>query len=161
MSLGRVRPGLLAALAIAGALVAASTSFGSAAPTGAGCMPIVRTLENGDPAVTDGAVRVPVDGLGAFGRGAVAGADAIFNPPGGFAPLGTTYTSNLYVSTADRMLADDCVLGQVQVLLESPLTTRLQLGSLQIDVRQELEPIMVEPKCAARIGRCQRMWRNW
>jgi len=143
MSLGRVRPGLLAALAIAGALVAASTSFGSAAPTGAGCTPVVRTLENGDPALTDGAVRVPVDGLGAFGRGAVAGADAIFNPPGGFAPLGTTYTSNLYVSTADRMLADDCVLGQVQVLSESPLTTRLQLGSLQIDVRQELEPIML------------------
>ena len=141
MPLGRVRPGLLAALAIAGALVAASTSFGSAAPAGAGCTPIVRTLENGDPAVTDGAVRVPVDGLGAFGRGAVAGADAIFNPPGGFAPLGTTYTSNLYLSTAGRMLADDCVDGQVQLLSENPLTTRLQLGSLQVDVRQELEPV--------------------
>jgi Ca2+-binding RTX toxin-like protein len=143
MPLGRVRPGLLAALAIAGALVAASTSFGSSTPRGSGCTPVVRTLENGDPALTDGAVRVPVDGLGAFGRGAVAGADAIFNPPGGFAPLGTTYTSNLYVSTANRMLADDCVDGQVQVLSESPLTTRLQIGSLQIDVRQELEPIML------------------
>jgi Ca2+-binding RTX toxin-like protein len=143
MPLGRLRPGLLAALAIAGALVAASTSFGSAAPAGAGCTPIVRTLENGDPALTDGAVRVPVDGLGAFGRGAVAGADAIFNPPGGFAPLGTTYTSNLYVSAANRMLADDCVDGQVEVLSESPLTTRLQIGSLQIDLRQELEPIML------------------
>jgi hypothetical protein len=143
MPLGRLRPGLLAALAIAGALVAASTSFGSAAPTGAGCTPIVRTLENGDPATTDGAVRVPVDGLGAFGRGAVAGADAMFNPPGGFAPSGTTYTSNLYVSAANRMLADDCVDGQVEVLSESPLTTRLQIGSLQIDLRQELQPIML------------------
>ncbi len=141
MPLGRVRPGLLAALAIAGALVAASTSSGSAAPTGSGCTPIVRTLENGDPALTDGAVRVPVDGLGAFGRGAVAGSDAIFNPPGGFAPLGTTYTSNLYTSTAGRMLADDCVDGQVQLLSENPLTTRLQVGALQIDVRQELEPV--------------------
>ena len=139
--LGGFRPGLLTALAIAGALVAASTSFGSAAPAGAGCTPIVRTLENGDPAITDGAVRVPVDGLGAFGRGAVAGADAIFNPPGGFAPLGTTYTSNLYLSTAGRMLADDCVDGQVQLLSENPLTTRLQLGSLQVDVRQELGPV--------------------
>jgi hypothetical protein len=85
-----------------------------------------------------------VDGLGAFGRGAVAGADAIFNPPGGFAPLGTTYTSNLYVSTANRMLADDCVNGQVQLLSESPLTTRLQLGSLQLDLRQELGPVTLE-----------------
>ena len=103
LHLGRLRPGLLGALAIAGALVAASTSFGSAAPIGTGCTPVVRTLDNGDPAITDGAVRVRVDGLGAFGRGLVAGADAIFNPPGGFAPLGTTYTSNLYESAAGRM----------------------------------------------------------
>jgi Bacterial Ig domain/RTX calcium-binding nonapeptide repeat (4 copies)/Divergent InlB B-repeat domain len=137
------RPGLLAALAIAGALVAASTSLGSAAPSGAECTPIVRTLENGDPAVTQGAVRVAVDGLGAFGRGSVAGGDAIFNPPGGFAPLGTTYTSNLYLSTAQRMLADDCVLGDVALVSESPLTTRLQVGSLRIDVRQELDPVML------------------
>ncbi len=39
------------------------------------------------------------------------------------------------------MLADDCVDGQVQLLSENPLTTRLQLGSLQVDVRQELEPV--------------------
>ena len=141
MPLGRVRLGLVAALAIAVALVVASTSFGSAAPTRTECTPIVRTLENGDPAITDGAVRVRVDGLGAFGRGLVAGADAIFNPPGGFAPLGTTYTSNLYLSTVGRMLADDCVNGQVQLLSENPLITRLELGSLQLDVRQELEPV--------------------
>ena len=141
MPLGRVRLGLVAALAIAVALVVASTSFGSAAPTRTECTPIVRTLENGDPAITDGAVRVRVDGLGAFGRGSVAGADAIFNPPGGFAPLGTTYTSNLYLSTVGRMLADDCVNGQVQLLSENPLITRLELGSLQLDVRQELEPV--------------------
>ena len=133
--------GLLAALAIAVALVAASASFGSAQPAGSGCTPIVRTLQNGDPTVTNGAVRVAVDGLGAFGRGAVAGGDAIFNPPGVFAPLGTTYTSNLYLSNAGRMLADDCVDGQVTLLSESPLTTRLGLGALQIDVRQELEPV--------------------
>jgi hypothetical protein len=141
VSLARRRSGLLAALAIVGALVAASTSFGSAAPSGSSCSPIVRTLQNGDPATTNGAVRVSVDGLGAFGRGAVAGGDAIFNPPGGFAPLGTTYTSNLYLSNAGRMLADDCVDGQVTLLSENPLTTRLDLGSLQIDVRQELDPV--------------------
>ena len=31
---------------------------------------------------------------------------------------------------------DDCVDGQVQLLSENPLTTRLQLGSLRIDLRR-------------------------
>jgi Bacterial Ig domain/Divergent InlB B-repeat domain/RTX calcium-binding nonapeptide repeat (4 copies) len=140
MPLGRARPGLLAVIAIAGALIAVSASFGSAERR-SGCTPIIRTLQNGDSAVTDGAIRVTVDGLGAFGRGAVGAGDAIFNPAGGFAPLGTTYTSNLYVSTAGRMLADDCVDGQVELLSESPFTTRLTIGSLQIDLSQEVEPV--------------------
>jgi hypothetical protein len=140
LPLAQARKGLLAAVAIAGALVAASTSLGSASAA-PGCAPIVRTLENGNPATTDGAIRVTVDGLGAFGRGGVGAGDAIFNPPGGFTPLGTTYTSNLYVSTAGRMLTDDCVSGQVEVLSEVPLTTRLVLGSLRIDLQQEIDPI--------------------
>jgi Ca2+-binding RTX toxin-like protein len=140
MPLGRARPGLLAVIAIAGALIAVSTSSGSTEHR-SGCAPIIRTLQNGDPAVTDGAIRVTVDGLGAFGRGAVGPGDAIFNPSGGFAPLGTTYTSNLYVSTAGRMLADDCVDGQVELLSESPFRTRLTIGSLQIDLTQEVEPV--------------------
>jgi hypothetical protein len=136
-----MRPGLLAAFAIAAALVAASTSLGSASG-GSGCAPIVRTLQNGDPAVTEGALRVTVDGLGAFGRGAVGAGDAMFNPAGTtFAPLGTTYTSNLYLSNAGRMLADDCVDGQVELLSESPLTTRLTIGSLQVDLEQQVEPV--------------------
>ena len=140
MRLARPRPGLLAAVAIAAALVAASTSFGSA-ESGSGCAPVVRTLQNGDPAVTEGAIRVTVDGLGAFGRGAVGAGDAVFNPAGSFAPLGTTYTSNLYLSTADRMLADDCVNGQVELLSESPFTTRLTIGSLRIDLEQQVGPV--------------------
>ena len=140
MPLGRARPGLLAVVAIAGALIAVSTSFGSAGGV-SGCTPIIRTLQNGDPAVTDGAIRVTVDGLGAFGRGADGAGDAIFNPSGGFATLGTTYTSNLYVSTVGRMLEDDCVDGQVELLSESPFTTRLTIGSLQIDLSQEVEPV--------------------
>ena len=91
--------------------------------------------------MTDGALRVTVDGLGAFGRGAFGAGDAIFNPAGGFTPLGTTYTSNLYVSTAGRMLSDDCVDGQVELLSESPFTTRLTIGSLRIDLRQEVDPV--------------------
>ena len=140
MHLGRARPGLLAAITIAGALIAVSTSFGSV-EGGSGCAPIIRTLQNGDPTVTEGAIRITVDGLGAFGRGAVGAGDAVFNPPGTFAPLGTTYTSNLYVSTAGRMLADDCVDGQVELLSETPFTTRLTIGSLRVDLRQEVEPV--------------------
>ena len=92
--------------------------------------------------MTNGAIRVTVDGLGAFGRGGIGAGDAIFNPPGGFTPLGTTYTSNLYVSTAGRMLVDDCVVwGQVDLVSEDPLTTRLTLGSLRIDLTQEVDPV--------------------
>ncbi len=68
-------------------------------------------------------------------------ATPIFNPPGSFTPLGTTYTSNLYLSTAGRMLADDCVDGQVELLAESPLSTRLTIGSLRIDLTQAVEPV--------------------
>ena len=131
---------MLALVAIAAALVAASSSLGSAGPAG-GCAPIVRTLENGDPAVTDGALRVTVDGLGAFGRGGVGSGDAIFNPPGNFTPLGTTYTSNLYVSSVGRMLTDDCINGQVELISEDPLTTRLMVGSLRIDLVQQVDPV--------------------
>ena len=140
MPLARARQGLIAAFAIALALVAASTSLGSAS-SGSGCAPIVRTIQNGDPAVTEGALRVTVDGLGEFGRGTFGAGDAIFNPAGNITPLGTTYTSNLYLSTAGRMLADDCVDGQVELLSESPLTTRLTIGSLQIDLEQQVEPV--------------------
>ena len=52
-----------------GALLAASTSLGSAAQKGSGCSPVIRTLANGDPALDEGAARVTVDGLGAYGRG--------------------------------------------------------------------------------------------
>jgi Bacterial Ig domain/RTX calcium-binding nonapeptide repeat (4 copies)/Divergent InlB B-repeat domain len=140
MPLARARQGLIAAFAIAVALAAASTSLGSAA-SGSGCTPIVRTLQNGDPALTEGALRVTVDGLGAFGRGTVGAGDAMFNPAGNITPLGTTYTSNLYLSTAGRMLADDCVDGQVELLSESPLTTRMTIGSLQISLEQQVEPV--------------------
>src|SRR5439155_22499506 len=86
-------------------------------------------------------VTVTVDGLGAYGWGTGAG-DAIFNPPVPSAgALGTTHSSNLYLSTAGRMLADDCGSGQVQVLSESPLTTRLTIGALQIDLTQQLDPV--------------------
>jgi hypothetical protein len=140
--LGRARPGLVAVFLVAGALLAASTSFGSAA-TGSGCAPVIRTLQNGDPALSEGALRVPVDGLGAFGRGAIGAGDAMFNPPGSSPPSGTTYTSNLYLNAAGRMLADDCVDGQVEVLSESPFSTRLTIGSLRVELTQTIDPVLL------------------
>jgi Ca2+-binding RTX toxin-like protein len=139
----RPRLGLLALGVLVVALVTASASFGGAAPPGRGlgCTPVVRTLSNGDPTTTEGAVSVTVDGLGAYGRGTAAG-DAFFNPSGVFSgSFGTTYTSNLYVSTVGHMLQDDCGDGQVQVISESPLHTQLAIGSLQLDLTQVLEPI--------------------
>ena len=141
--LGRFRPGLLTALAIAGcARRRVDILREPRLRPGAGCTPIVRTLKNGDPAVTDGAVRVPVDGLGAFGRGAVAGADAIFNPPGGFAPLGTTYTSNLYLNTAGpdargRLRGTD----QVQLLSGESAHHAASARTAPGAISQELEPV--------------------
>lgn len=144
LPIGRSRLGRLALAALVGGLLAAAGSLGSA-QAGAGCVPVSRLLSNGDPALTEGALQVTVDGLGAYGRGMVAGDDAVFNPPGSFAAaLGTTYTSNLYLNLLGRMLADDCINGDVVVLSENPLRTRLTIGppdSLQIDVTQELDPI--------------------
>ena len=111
LPLGRLRPSLLALVAITVALAAASTSSGSSCARN-GCTPIVRTLER-RPRVTT-ARCVYGRGLGAFGRGRSGPGDAIFNRPESFTPLGTTYTSNLYLSAAGRMLVDDCVSGEVE-----------------------------------------------
>jgi hypothetical protein len=140
LPLSRRRLALLALAVLVGALAVTSASFGSA-PVGQGCAPIFRTLTNGDPATTEGAVSVSVDGLGSYGQGTAAG-DAFFNPAGSaFNSLGTTHTSNLYVSTIGHMLKDDCGDGQVQVISESPLHTRLTVGALQIDLTQALDPV--------------------
>jgi hypothetical protein len=100
---------------------------------------IVRTLANADPSTTDGALRVTVDGLGAFGSATAAG-DAVFNPVGPAGAGGTTFTSNLYLSSAGRLLADDDSV-PVCVIAESPLRTQATLGSVQIEVTQELAPV--------------------
>lgn len=143
LSLGSSRAGRLALAVLAGALLVASASLGSAKAEG-GCTPIIRTLANGDPAGVEGAVRVTVDGLGAYGRGTPPADDAVFNPPGSFAAaLGTTFTSNLYFSPAARMLVDDCAdgQGQVEVVSESPLRTRITIGTVRVELTQELDPV--------------------
>jgi Divergent InlB B-repeat domain/RTX calcium-binding nonapeptide repeat (4 copies) len=105
------------------------------------CQPITRTLANGDPATINGALQVTVDGLGAFGH-KYGSQDAIFNPPLANGMAGTTFSSGLYVGGAvDRILADNCSDGQVQVVSELPLTTRQTIGTLEIEVTQTLGPI--------------------
>ena len=139
----RARPRIarLAVMALLGAVLCASAYLVDARAIDDGCVPVIRVLANGDPATTDGAVRVTVDGLGAFGRGTAAG-DAVFNPPGASAgALGTTFTSNLYLNAAQRLLADDCNGQTVQVISESPLHTRTFVSGLQIDLTQELAPV--------------------
>ena len=131
----------LGVMALLGALLCTSAYLVDARAIDGGCVPVIRVLSNGDPATTDGAVRVTVDGLGAFGRGTGAG-DAVFNPPGPSAGAqGTTFTSNLYLNAAQRLLADDCNGQTVQVISESPLHTRTFVSGLQIDLTQELAPV--------------------
>ena len=140
MRVGR-RIARLGVTALLGALLCTSAYLVDARAIDDGCLPVIRVLSNGDPATTDGAVRVTVDGLGAFGRG-TGGGDAVFNPPGPSAGAqGTTFTSNLYLNAAQRLLADDCNGQTVQVISESPLHTRTFVSGLQIDLTQELAPV--------------------
>jgi Ca2+-binding RTX toxin-like protein len=101
------------------------------------CGTIVRTLANGNPATTEGAVSVPVDGLGAFGRDRHP-TGPLFNPPGSWAGAGgAVNASHLYLSTDDRFLVNDEAT-QVCVDSESPLVTSATIGPLQVQVTQTL-----------------------
>jgi Ca2+-binding RTX toxin-like protein len=134
--LGKTRV-LLAALAVA--LSAAGAGQISSADAQVGCQPFV--LANGDVATANGAVQVTVDGLGAFGRGEQG--DAVFNPPGARASGGTTFSSAVYLSTVGAFLRD-CADGHgAEVLSSGPssVTTRDEIGALQVTVTQSLAPI--------------------
>lgn len=106
------------------------------------CVPKVSTLSNGDPTVTDGALRVAVDGLGAFGR-KYGAQDGLFNPPGPRGPAGTTFSSGVYMSSADQVLTD-CFDNQASVVdseTSSSLTTHRTIGTLRLDLTQTLASI--------------------
>jgi len=138
LSVSRLR---LLGASVAVVLSAAGAAHLQEANAQATCDPIVRTLANGDPASTDGALRVTVDGLGAFGR-ELGGRDAIFNPPLSRPQGGTTYASGLYLSSLDDFLVDNCSGNeQVELVSESPLTTRKTVGSLRIELTQSLAAI--------------------
>src|SRR5688572_20470704 len=89
---------LIAALAAAAAATAVSLGT-SAARAQVFCDALLAELSNG-------AVTVTVDGVGAFGGAASLNQPALFDPPGAAGPAETVYTSNLYVSSLGRLLSD-------------------------------------------------------
>jgi hypothetical protein len=108
-----------------------------------GCATVTSTLSNGNPETTDGALRVKVDGLGAFGVANGPGRDALFNPPGRTGAAGTVFTSGLYLSSTNDFLID-CDDGAETTTISrssSTLITRKTLGSIQLDLDQRLGAI--------------------
>ena len=91
----------------------------------------------------DGAVSVQVDGLGGFGS-ATDGGDAMFNPIGSRTESGTVFTSNLYIDAIGSMLSDACdqgVASEVVSESSSSLVTRTTIGTLKIELTQQVHPI--------------------
>ncbi len=98
-----------------------------------------------------------MDGLGRFGSSGGFGDSARFNPPGATAAAGTVYSSNVYLSSADRLLRDcnedddddddgDDFGGDgaaAREISRSPLSlvTQRTVGALRIDLDQQLGPI--------------------
>jgi Divergent InlB B-repeat domain/RTX calcium-binding nonapeptide repeat (4 copies) len=95
--------------------------------------------------LTNGALSVAVDGLGAFGR-ELGGptTDALFDPPGPRGTAGTAYSSGLYLSSADELLID-CADGQGAALVGTPSSTSVStidtLGTIRIELTQTLGPV--------------------
>lgn len=147
MHRSRNRQGLSVRLAAALAVVVLSAAgAGQVSDAGAqvGCLPFV--LTNGDPATTNGALRVAVDGLGAFGRELGAAQDAVFNPPLSRGQGGTTYSSSVYLNSGNgEGFILDCSIGEPAKLVGAPtaqsVTTQKQIGSIRIDLTQSLAPV--------------------
>jgi Ca2+-binding RTX toxin-like protein len=109
------------------------------------CTPLgPHVLANGDPAAVEGALRVPVDALGAFGSEGAG--DTVFNPLGAKPAASAVRGSSLFASHVGRFLADDCVNGsQMQVLSATPTSlvteTTSDFAGLRIRVAQTLSPV--------------------
>ena len=107
------------------------------------CTPVARTIFNGDPAVDEGALRVEVDGLGAFGS-ATNGGNAVFNPVSELPAASTTFSSNLFVSTpVDDLLDDDCGNAAVSVVSSSDtrFVTSASFEQFSLRLAQQVDPI--------------------
>jgi Divergent InlB B-repeat domain/RTX calcium-binding nonapeptide repeat (4 copies) len=128
-----VRGGFVAAAAV----LAASAASGGAVQSAQAqvqCQPITRTLSNGAPG-TDGALRVVVDGSGAFG-------DATFNPPGPISSAATTNSSRVFVGTPQgRFLAGECVVVASEVAGQSVTTHFDVTSTLRAELTQTISSI--------------------
>ncbi len=102
------------------------------------CEPTIRTLSNGDPTTTDGALQIPVDGLGEVGDDGTG--TALYNPPGDLDAKATLFYGGLYASNKDEFLAD-CASASSTVVSESPsaLTTSAQVGELGLVLNQSVD----------------------
>lgn len=84
-----------------------------------------------------------MDGIGAFGGSVGGGQPALFDPPGPTGAAETVYTSNLYVSSLRRLLAD-CDDGAPTTLLPGSTPTRLEtekvFAGLIVHLTQTLSP---------------------
>ncbi len=142
-----------AAFLAAVAAILAVVPLTPAAATNSSCTPVTSILSNGNPETTDGALRVKVDGLGRFGSSDGFGDAATFNPPGATAAAGTVYSSNVYLSSADKLLRDcgedddddddDGHRAVAREISRSPasLITQRTVGALRIDLDQQLGAI--------------------
>jgi hypothetical protein len=127
---------VVAALVLAAHLAGARTARAAVGD----CGTIVRTLANGNPATTEGALSVVVDGLGAFGRDRHA-SGPIFNPPGtATTAADAVNASHLYLSPVDQFLVNDEAT-PVCVTSENPLATEATIGPLNVEVTQQLGPV--------------------
>jgi Ca2+-binding RTX toxin-like protein len=141
----RILPLGLPALAVA-VVLAAAVPGGVGAEPPQPCQPLgPHQLTNGDPAVTDGAVRIPVDALGAFGRQPAIG-EVVFNPPGPKRAATAVRSSAVFLSMPGSFLVDDCSEVRMRVV-EPPSTTTLvtqadnQVLGLGIRLTQSLSPV--------------------
>jgi putative cell wall-binding protein len=82
------------------------------------CVIDEHTMENGDPAATDGALRVRVDALGWTGRGSFNARETTYNPPGEIGALEHTLVESVLVLNGD--LVRECVDGEAEVISAAP-----------------------------------------
>ena len=138
MSGGRaLRRASLVGMAIGLLAVAAATPGALRAQQPPPCAPLApHELTNGDPASLEGAVRLPVDALGAFGRERAG--ETIFNPPGPKPPAPAMRGSALFASHVGRFLADDCVSGPQMRVVEATRTSLVT--ETQNAVRRPADP---------------------
>lgn len=126
----RLRLSALALVAIAGGIALAALLPGAVrASPPSGCTSLgPYALTNGEPAFVDGAVRIPVDALGTFGRAPSVG-ETVFNPTGPKPAATAVRSSATFFALPGRFL--DCSELPMQVVGTPSATSVITQGDLQ------------------------------